>query len=181
VVFSINSAQIGRKFVCSLLGFILVVVLGGFAPAFAEDGSSVTSDPQFRVAAGLGINYGGYGVNTEYRINQYASIDAGLGYVRHDGPGWAVGAMLYPLKNTKTFNPRLSGSYGRVATVEWNDSVHGHRYEGRNGGTLGGGFEWRVYKQLSLDFDLFYIFKDLPAGVESNSKVGASAGIGLMF
>jgi len=47
--------------------------------------------------------------------------------------------------------------------------VHGDRYEGRNGGTMGAGFEWRVYKQLSLDFDLFYFFKNLPAGVESKT------------
>jgi hypothetical protein len=151
-------------------------------PAFAEEPVPPAQFNHYRVGAGIGIPYGGFGVNAEYRINSYASVNAGLGYVHHEGPGWAIGGALYPLKNDETFNPRISGSFGRVATVEWTNIYTGsHRYESVNGGTLGGGFEWRVYKKLSLDFDLFYIFKDLPAGVSSNNNVGASLGIGMVF
>lgn len=134
-------------------------------------------DNQIRVGAGLGVPYGGRGVNAEYRINKYASVDAGLGYRQYDNPGWALGAMYYPLKNINTFNPRLAGYFGRIGTVEWSDG----RHEGFLGAALGGGFEWRVYKQLSLDFDAFYLAKDLPAGVQSNKDVGFSAGIGILF
>jgi hypothetical protein len=151
-------------------------------PAFAEETPPPAPFNHFRIGAGLGIPYGGFGVNTEYRINTYASVNAGLGYLQHEGPGWSVGGAFYPLKNDRTFNPRVSGNFGRVATVEWTNIYTGaHSYESINGGTLGGGFEWRVYKKLSLDFDLFYIFKDLPAGVSSNNNVGASLGIGMVF
>jgi hypothetical protein len=146
-------------------------------PAFAETPDSETAMKHFRIGAGVGIPYGGVGVNSEYRIKKYASVAAGLGYVTHDGPGWALGAMFYPLKNTGRFNPRLTGYAGRVATIEWNNG----RHEGRNGGIIGGGFEWRAYRMVSLDFDLFYIIKDLPAGFQSSNDVGASVGLGVVF
>lgn len=151
------------------------------APVLSEEAASPSRKNDFRIGAGVGIPYGGIGVNTEYRVNKYSSLSAGLGYAEHDGPGWAIGTMLYPLKNDKTFNPRLAGYFGRVSTIHWNDTVHGNRFEGRNGGILGGGFEWRVQKQLSFDFDLFYIFKDLPPGFTSNRDVGASVGLGVVF
>lgn len=132
---------------------------------------------QIRVGVGAGVPYGQLGVNAEYRINEYASVGAGLGYYHSDGPSWALGAMFYPLKNINTFNPRLTGYFGRVGTVKWSDG----RHEGYFGGALGGGFEWRVYKQLSLDFDIFYLAKDLPAGVKNNNAVGLSTGIGILF
>jgi hypothetical protein len=152
------------------------------APVFADEILPPDTANHVRIGAGIGIPYGGYGINTEYRINRYSSVSAGLGYFQHESPGWAVGATFYPLKNDETFNPRLSGYVGRVTTIEWTDVNTGRKsYEGRNGGTLGGGFEWRVYKMLSLDFDLSYIFKDLPAGVTSDNYVGASLGIGMVF
>jgi len=167
------------------LSWISVVVLLVFCietPAFAEEISPPAPLNHFRIGAGLGIPYGGFGVNTEYRINKYSSISAGLGYKNHVGPGWAVGAALYPLKNDETFNPRLSGYFGRVDTIKWtNNSTGSRRYESVLGGTLGGGFEWRVYKMLSLDFDLSYIFKDQPAGVTNDDNVGVSLGIGMVF
>jgi hypothetical protein len=160
------------------VGFICCISI----PVFAEEATPPVPFNHFRVGAGIGIPYGGYGVNTEYRINRYVSVSAGLGYVHHEGPGWAVGAAFYPLKNDETFNPRISGNLGRVNTIEWTNNFTGsHRYEGVNGGTLGGGFEWRVYKMLSLDFDLCYVFEDLPAGVKNNDTVGASLGIGMVF
>lgn len=152
---------------------IFLVCLG--VPALSAE------DNQIRVGAGAGVPYGGLGVNAEYRINKYASVGAGLGYRQYDGPGWALGAMFYPFKNINTsintFNPRLTGYFGRIGTVNWSDG----RHEGYLGGALGGGFEWRVYKQLSLDFDIFYLAKDLPAGVKSNNEVGLSTGIGILF
>jgi len=141
-------------------------------PALSADGN------QIRLGAGVGLPYGGRGLNAEYRINNYASVGAGLGYFRYDGPGWALGAAFYPLKNVNTFNPRLSSYYGRVGTLSWSDG----RKEYYLGGTFGGGFEWRVLKNLSLDFDISYVVKDLPAGVKNNNdNVLLSTGIGIMF
>jgi hypothetical protein len=140
-------------------------------PAFSAE------ENQFRLGAGRGVPYGRLGVNAEYRINSYASVGAGLGYFKHDGPGWALGAMFYPIKNDRTFNPRLTGYFGRIGTVNWSDGSH----EGYLGGALGGGFEWRVYKKLSLDLDILYLAKDLPAGIKSNGDVGLSTGIGFLF
>lgn len=153
------------------IGTVMILLVSLAVPALSAE------DKQFRVGAGAGVPYGGIGVNAEYRINEYASVGAGLGYCKYEAPGWALGAMFYPLKNTNTFNPRLTGYFGRLGTVEWSDG----RHEGYLGGALGGGFEWRMNKQLSLDFDVFYLAKDLPSGVESNNEVGLSIGIGFLF
>ena len=153
------------------VGVVLFVVGCLAGPAFAGN------DDQFRVAAGVGVPYGRYGVNGEYRFSSYASVGAGLGYLQNAVPGWAVGAMLYPLKNTNSFNPRLTGYFGKVGVVNWSDG----RHEGYLGGALGGGFEWRIYKKLSMDLDLFYLAKDLPAGVNSSNNVGMSYGVGILF
>jgi len=169
--------EINKDMKTVLIGCVLFLIIHSVAPTFAEEIGSHVVTNLIRIGAGTGIYYGGYGVNTEYHINKFSSISAGLGYVTHEVPGWAVGASLYPLKNDKIFNPRLSGYFGRVSTIKWSDNS----YEARNGGTLGGGFEWRVYKMLSLDFDLFYIFKEKRADVGYGSDVGASAGVGVVF
>lgn len=163
------------------LGVLFLSIICCAVPVLAEDSDAPAQADHFRVGAGVGIHYGGYGANTEYRINRYASVSAALGYTNHEAPAWAVGASFYPLKNDKTFNPRLSGYYGRVATIDWHNSVGDHRYEAWNGGTLGGGFEWRVYKMLSLDFDLYYIAREHRTNVNYGSDAGASLGIGVVF
>jgi len=151
-------------------------------PALAEETSPPAHVDHFRVGAGLGIHYGGYGLNTEYLVNRYSSMSAALGFFPHAGPGWAVGATLYPLKNDRAVNPRLSGYFGRMSTLKRINIFTGQiDYEAINGGTLGGGVEWRLYKQTSVDFDLFYVIEDLPAGVAKKDYVGGSFGIGVKF
>ncbi|MBI5485607.1 MAG: hypothetical protein HY888_14280 [Deltaproteobacteria bacterium] len=153
------------------IGAVMFFLVSLAVPALSAE------DNHFRLGVGIGVPHGGIGVNAEYRINTYASVGAGLGYYQYDGPGWALGAMFYPLENIKTFNPRLIGYFGRVGTVNWSDG----RHEGYLGGAIGGGFEWRMYKKISLDLDMFYLAKDLPAGIKSNTEIGYSAGIGFLF
>jgi hypothetical protein len=150
---------------------VTVFLVFSAVPAFSAE------DNQFRLGAGRGVAYGGTGLNAEYLINSYASVGAGLGYFKHDGPGWSLGAMFYPIKNDRTFNPRLTGYFGRLGTVNWSDG----RHEGYLGGALGGGFEWRVYKKLSIDLDILYLAKDLPSGVKQHGDVGVSTGVGFVF
>jgi len=140
-------------------------------PALSAEGN------QFRLGIGVGVPYGGIGVNGEYRINNYASVGAGLGYFQYDGPGWALGAMYYPLKNVNAFNSRLTGYLGRLGTLKWSDG----RHESIIGGALGGGFEWKVYNKLRLDLDIYYLVRDLPVGTKNNNDVGLSTGIGILF
>lgn len=149
-------------------------------PAFAEETPPPPHVDHFRIGAGLGIHYGGYGVNGEYLVNRYSAISAALGYFAQGGPGWAVGARVYPVGSDRPFNPRISGFVGRVATLKETDFFD-TRYKAINGGTLGAGMEWRLYKKLSMDFDLFYVFEDLPPGVEKKDHVRASIGIGVKF
>lgn len=167
----------------SMIAVMLFLVVAVAAPAVAEQSTPIVQPNSFRIGAGAGIPYGGIGVNGEYRVNPYSSLSAGLGYVKHDGPGWALGAMLYPLKNNRTFNPRLSGFVGRTATLERTDAFNRKSFEAINGGTLGGGLEWRIDKKLSFDFDIFYVFRDLPQGArkKDGSDVGLSTGLGLLF
>jgi hypothetical protein len=140
-------------------------------PAFSAE------DDHFRLGAGAGVPYGKLGVNAQYRMNSYVSAGAGLGYFEHDGPGWSLGAMCYPWENMNTFNPRLTGYYGRIGTVNYSSG----RHEGYLGGAIGGGFEWLILKKLSLDFDVLYLAKQLPARVKSRGDVGLSTGVGFLF
>jgi len=165
---------------------LIVIVISLLAclsiPAFAEEGTGPVDVNQFRIGAGRGVAYGGLGINTEYRINKYASVAAGLGYKSHINPGWAVGAMFYPLKNDEIFNPRLTGYYGRVSTIGWNSSVNGHRYEAVYGGALGPGFDWRINKRFTLGVDVLYLIRDMPANVQyRHNAINISAGIGIIF
>lgn len=162
---------------------VLFLVAAVAAPAVAEQSTTIVQPNSYRIGAGVGIPYGGIGVNGEYRVNPYSSLSAGLGYVKHDGPGLALGAMLYPLRNDKTFNPRLAGFVGRTATLERTDAFNRKSFEAINGGTLGGGLEWRIDKKFSIDFDISYVFHDLPQGVtkKDGSNVGLSTGLGLLF
>jgi hypothetical protein len=161
-----------------------VMLLANFIaiPVFAEETPLPAHIDQFRIGAGVGIHYGGYGVNAEYLPNRYTSLSAALGYFVHAEPGWAAGARVYPLRNDRAFNPRISGFGGRMATIkETNLSTGSVRYKAVNGGTLGGGFDWMLSKKINMDFDLFYLFEDLPAGVKKKDYVGTSLGIGMKF
>lgn len=167
----------------SMIAVMLFLVVAVAAPVVAEQSTPIVQPNNYRIGAGVGIPYGGIGVNGEYRVNPYSSLSAGFGYVKHDGPGWALGAMLYPMRNDRRFNPRLAGFVGRTATLERTDAFNRSSFEAINGGTLGGGFEWRIDKRLSFDFDIFYVFRDLPQGVrkKDGSDIGLSTGLGLMF
>ena len=61
-------------------------------------------------AVGLGIPYGGLGINISRDLTENVEIMGGLGVF-----GWAVGARFYPSKESPSF--RLSGIYGTNTVV----------------------------------------------------------------
>jgi hypothetical protein len=162
--------------------FLSVLVVGlticVAMPAFSEDNKSSFNADHFRIGIGGGVPYGGIGVNAEYKFNTYISASAGLGYYQHEGPGFAVGAMFYPLKNDGTVNPRLSAYFGRVSTYK-QSTVSGDNYRPTYGGALGAGFDWRIYKRLTFGLDLFYLMKDAPNGYRSG--ISGAAGFDITF
>lgn len=162
--------------------FITVCVVGFLmcmsTPAFSEAEKASEVPNQFRIGIGGGVPYGGIGVNGEYRFNPYGSLTAGIGYYRKEAPGFAVGAIFYPLKSDGKVSPRLSGYFGRVSTWErtsWGVTTYRAIY----GGALGAGFDWRIYKNLAFGLDLLYLLKDTPKGYSSG--IGGTAGFGIVF
>jgi len=122
-----------------------------------------------RVGVGYGIPYGGLGVNYEFSPVDCFSLDAGVGATSGD-PGWSVGTRVYFVTQEKTFRPRISVSYGTVALLE---SATG-KWKNDNGLSSGLGFQW-VFgekKEWSVDFDLLYLFYDMPAGYEEDWDSG---------
>lgn len=158
------------KHVLSMLAVIFITICSAYA--FAEEAD------RFRIGVGGGVPYGGIGMNAEYRFNNYVSATAGLGYYTHEAPGVSVGAIVYPLQNNRTVNPRLSGYFGRVSTLERKE-LSGTTYRALYGGALGVGFDWHIYKKLTFSLDVLGLIKDCPDRYKYAVSVGA--GFGFLF
>ena len=133
------------------------------------------------VGVGLGIPYGGIGVNYEFSPVDRFSLDAGAGWTP-GGFGWSVGPRVYFADQSKSFRPRISASYGTVAIIkpqfgDWKTDT---------GCCVGPGFQW-VFgqkKNWSLDFDVLYVFYNLPRNYRQEwgtDHVKVSIGFGYHF
>jgi hypothetical protein len=146
------------------------------AESFALD----VNDPYLRTSVGVGLPYGGtIGLNNEIVLNEYFSVQLGVGYTSHINMGVVGGVTAYPLKNNQyPFNPRLTALYGKVGKVHYysDDS-----YKRGDGYALGGGVEFPIAasKKWRTGLDLFYAKITDP--VKSNDDVVMSLGVGYSF
>lgn len=133
-----------------LLGaFLLLSVL--LRPAAAADDPPSYPPGIVRLGIGIGIPYGGVGINLDLFPVQYLAISGAAGTAIFDDL-LMVGGKLFPLGREDRFNPRFAGYYV-------NDTSH-KLFGGtttRTGFAISGGFEWRFTRHQGLDVDLSYL------------------------
>ncbi len=159
-----------------LLAFIAVFLLAGLSSA--EEPLKNTQE-RFRLGLGVGIPYGGVGVNLELLPEDIIALTAGAG-VGVDGPGWAAGLRLYPLKKAGKFSPRMSVYYGTVAVLK--DS---NGYNMDTGAAYGAGFDYKLSNNFirGIDFELLYVDYETPEGYveEDGGDIKLSIGYEFVF
>lgn len=163
-----------------LIGTFLLIINN---TAFAEEPSRSNTNP-FRLGVGLGVPYGFFGLNLNYRVTDLIEASGGYGSA-HDGfKAWAIGGRVYPFTELKRFRPRLSAFYGVVGKVTTRDTSTGNKrtIDVFEGFALGGGFEWKFFPRHSLDLDLFYSTGEAPEKYKTDdSHLRISIGYGYHF
>mgnify|MGYP000530703033 FL=1 len=130
------------------------------------------------IGVGVGIPFGGLGLNYEYRLNDYAALIMGLGFVP-ENVGYNAGVRFYYPKPTATFRGRLSVLYG-VNAIE--DNIYTDKYETQTGLSVGPGLSWFFSKNLALDVDfLFTNYKASEGFTEKGPSTKISLGIRRAF
>lgn len=131
------------------------------------------------IGIGLGLPYGGIGVNYELGLTDYFAPTFGFGYVP-DNVGWNVGARLYyPDRNAK-IRGRATILYGTNVLLEKRSWFGGEEeYETDEGISAGLGFNWRYSQGWAFDADVFYTDYEIPQGYEE--KVGSEVKLSLGF
>lgn len=94
----------------NVISIVIFSLLTSFSVADEEYEEVNEEDNKMGFAVGLGIPYGGLGINISRDISETVEITGGLGVF-----GWAIGARFYPSIETPTF--RLSGIYGTNSIV----------------------------------------------------------------
>lgn len=125
------------------------------------------------VGVGIGLPFGGLGVNYERQVNDFSAFTVGLG-VLPDNIGYSIGTRFYYPKLDARFRGRLSVLYG-VNTLE--ENVYTDDYETQSGFSGGPGFSWRFSENWAFDADLFFVDNDVSEGfVEKGSSAKVSLG-----
>ncbi|HXE98130.1 MAG TPA: hypothetical protein VN642_17125 [Dongiaceae bacterium] len=154
---------------------LMCCVLLTAVDSFASD----SNDSYLRTSIGIGLPFGGtIGLNNELVLNEYFSVQLGVGYTDHINMGVVGGVSAYPIKNNQyLFNPRLTALYGKVGRVHNSDDS----YKRGNGYALGGGVEYpfAASKKWRTGLDLFYATITDP--IKSNGDVVVSFGVGYSF
>lgn len=117
--------------------------------------------------AGVGLPYGGLGVNYEFGVCDYFAPVFGLGLVP-DNVGWNAGARLYYPGRESTFRARLTALYGTNTIIERADSDE--EYDTETGLSGGIGINWRFAQHWAFDADLFFVDQDIPDGYEKEGS-----------
>jgi hypothetical protein len=155
-----------------LFGFIVIGALFFIInkTAFAEETPQGGIHP-FRLGVGVGIPYGGFGLNLSYRFNDWVEASGGYGTRRNGFEGWAIGGRIYPFAGLTRFRPRLAAFYGVVGTVTSNNGTSINKtIDVFEGFALGGGFEWKFARRHSLDFDIFYTIGEPPEKYQTSGN-----------
>ncbi len=169
-----------------LLQWCVVVALLCFCMVPARSvAQTAAGDPQLGV--GLGIPYGGVGMNIELNpmlpggaqaAANYYSVNFGVGY-SYAGPGYTFGLKVYPAGRENALQPRLSVYYGVVGYVEYSGW---YSYSDTfTGVAAGAGTAVRLNPDFSIDADLMYIVHTFSTEMGDASRVKISAGIRYHF
>jgi hypothetical protein len=144
------------KLIVVLTAVLLCLVSGTVIAQMAE--------AEHSFGFGLGLPYGGLGVNYELGATDYFACTIGLGRVP-DNIAWNVGIRLYYPGREAKFRGRttfLCGTNLVLETQHW----YGSEYKTEEGLSTGIGFSWRFGKKWAFDADLFHIDANIPAGYE---------------
>jgi hypothetical protein len=145
-----------KKSVCILL-FCLPLLLSTGALAMK---------PEHVVGLGLGLPYGGVGVNYELGLNEWFAPTGGLGYY-DDDTRWNVGGRFYYPGQTAKLRGRVTLLYGTNATL--NNSFTGEK-KALEGFSAGVGVDWRYSSHWAYSFDVFVADPDVPAGANRENN-----------
>jgi hypothetical protein len=111
------------------------------------------------LGVGLGMPYGGIGVNANINLVPNLYLTAGLGTTVFAGVGYCAGARFFFTPANQSFRPRASAFFGITTIVEKeypNGETDDESYAGAVLG-IGSQWMWGRTKSNGLDFDLLYI------------------------
>lgn len=130
------------------------------------------------VGAGLGVPYGGWGVNLEMNVLPIISVSGGLGTTIFAGVGWSVGARGYFRTPGPVWRPRVSAFYGINAIYAEDFSDPSNRaYPGLTAG-VGQIFLWQRH---GFDLDLMYIVNSQYDDIHGGDYVKIKVNVGYRF
>lgn len=137
-----------------------------FSTMVYAEGAVDDIEPDFRLGAGIGIPYGGVGVNLETALVKYVAVAVGLG-LNKTGAGWSLGARLYPFGREVRLSPRIAAYHGIIGIIE----KPGSEDAKKSGNAYGAGFDWNLNRGAlsrkdSIDFEVLYVEYDIPPGYE---------------
>lgn len=148
-----------------MIVFLAALCVSFSALAFAQDEEGA---PKGVGRLGLGIPYGGFGINYEHPFNDMISLQGALGYL--GGAGWSAGAKVYAMKNTgRNIRLYLSALYGTTTIVDTGKT--NSNWELKTGTAVGLGFGKR-----SWQVEFLYVPTKVPAGME---QVGGNVKLGV--
>jgi hypothetical protein len=116
-----------------------------------------------KLGLGFGMPYGLLGANVELMLGQTVGVYGGLGtLVVAPDMGYQFGMRVYLLPMECPFRFRLGLGYGTAAIFLWQEQSSNVilHYEVASGVQPSVGFEWRLSRIFSLDFDVIYQMLD---------------------
>ena len=121
------------------------------------------------IGFGIGLPYGGLGVNYELSFNDYIAPTIGLGILPGNA-GWNIGMRLYYPARDHKFRGRITALYGTNTVLEKKNIFSGSSdYELEAGFSGGIGFSWRFGKAWAFDGDLFFVESDVSEDYDKQS------------
>jgi hypothetical protein len=140
---------------CAAL-WVISVCMACPAPASeGKDGDPIPSN----LGIGIGVPYGGLGVN--YEAGEQTRLSLGVGRLPQ-GIGWSIGAKHYlqpPVFGEGRF--AVSAYYGVNEVARTGSLLRGYDYETDTGFSVGIGWSGE-----DIDIGILYAFNDLPAGYD---------------
>ncbi len=137
----------------------------GFRSPYAEQfsGGEGERSPSFlQLGFGMGIPYGGVGVNLEFSpllpgnlgqsVHRYSSLLIGSGF-SSAGSAYSIGLRIYPSGKERSYRPRIGFHYGTVAMYEW----WGGDSSNIEGIAMSAGLLYKFNEHWAVDGDLVYI------------------------
>ncbi|MBT3168769.1 MAG: hypothetical protein HN952_00430 [Candidatus Cloacimonetes bacterium] len=111
---------------------------------------------------GIGVDYGGFGINTEIRTSNKLAVTVGFGTMLDYGLGYSFGTRYYLRGQNQTWQPRISVLYGtNVAAIEEYYDYYDYytEYKLYSGLDIGIGqkWAWGRTKKHGMNFDLLFI------------------------